>query len=49
MKRLRNDTYFAVLPNARVLQEYGKRIVQVELFVSDGAVLILAEVMYEKV
>ena len=31
MKRLRNDTYFAVLPNARVLQEYGKRIVQAVL------------------
>lgn len=49
MKRLRNDTYFTILPNARVLQEYGKRIVQVELFVQGGAVLILAEVMYEKV
>lgn len=49
MKRLRNDTYFTVLPNARMLQDYGKRIVQVELFVQDGAVLILAEVMYEKV
>lgn len=49
MKRLRNDTYFTVLPNARMLQDYGKRIVQVELFVQDGAILILAEVMYEKV
>jgi hypothetical protein len=47
MKRVRNDTYFQVLSETRIVA-LGKRVIQVECIPNEKG-LFLAEVMYEKV
>ena len=48
MKRLRNDTYFAVLDSVQMYQ-LGTLIVQAEFLGIPEKDLFLCEVMYEKV